>query len=151
MVNISGSVDEQIDAIAKLVNNGQYLIMTIETPDNEKSYIAQKIIDHCKNAKVAIVSVDSIRNILFGDNSDKDNNEYVFNVVYRLCRKNFNNGYSVILDSASIDKESRKREMKQAIPFSMDDIIHTIGVNVKNDASIIEKAEFDYLASILNT
>lgn len=62
----------------------------------------------CKDLKLPVVSTDSIRFQMFGDEADQSNPEKVFNMAYMMTANCLRVGSDVIFDATSTTEWSRK-------------------------------------------
>ena len=103
MIEVTGTFDEKMDRLKELIQEKPCLILPMAIPGSGKSYISKKIVQVCRNDKVKIVSTDAIRKELFGSEESQEDNNLVFLIAHRQCRKWFYHGFSVIFDAVNID------------------------------------------------
>lgn len=84
----------------------QELIMLIGLPGSGKSTFANKIAKDCEN--YVVVSTDSIRKEIYGDEAIQGNGNKIFERAYALIDNHLRNGYSVIFDATNIRRKGRK-------------------------------------------
>lgn len=80
-------------------------------PSSGKSYIAKEEIS--KQGDFVICSSDEIREELFGDIYNQNNNEEVFNILHQRVKENLKNGKNVIYDACNINSRRRRAFLKE--------------------------------------
>ena len=84
----------------------QELIMLIGLPGSGKSTLASKIAKDCRN--YIVVSTDSVRKEIYGDEAIQGDGNKVFERAYALIDYYLRDGYSVIFDATNVRRKSRK-------------------------------------------
>lgn len=81
------------------------LMMLCGLPGAGKSHYAKKI---SEENDFVIYSSDTIREELFGDINNQDNNEEVFKELHKKVKENLKNGKNVIYDACNISSKRRR-------------------------------------------
>ena len=83
----------------------QKFIMMIGLPASGKSTVAKELQKQCKDC--VIISSDTLRKELFGDENDQSDNERVFKTFYKRVHQALSEGKSVITDATFINFKKR--------------------------------------------
>lgn len=99
-----------------------FFTMMIGLPGSGKSTLARKMAD---SIGAVIVSTDSIRGELFGNEEDQSNPEKVFGIALHRIKQNIEDGKSVIFDATNLSAKGRMR------------ILNTLPKNIVKRAYIV--------------
>lgn len=88
-------------------------IMLCGLPGSGKSTYAQKL----TASGYAVVSSDTIRYELFGDENDQSNNGLVFYTMRQRMLECFERGQNVVFDATNINRKDRKETLKVIPPY----------------------------------
>ena len=91
---------------------------------------------YAKTLKVPIVSSDSIRAELFGDENDQDHNAEVFTEVEKRIRNYLKNGESCTLDATNLSRKRRRNFLKTISNY--DDVEH-VAILIATDIDLCLK------------
>lgn len=84
--------------------------MMVGLPGSGKSYYAKELSD--KESNTFILSSDSIRLELFGDENEQGKNEIVFNELHKRVHKLLSDGLNVIYDATNLNSKRRRKFLK---------------------------------------
>ena len=107
------------------------LIVMVGIPGSGKSYRAGI---YAKYNDVKILSSDTYRKQLFGDENDQTHNEAVFQALYKDACKFITEGKDVIIDATNTTLKARKRifaELKKVLPLCTEIIAWVVATKVE--------------------
>lgn len=110
------------------MNKKGTLILPIAIPGAGKSSWAESY--KVLNPDTIIVSSDSIRKEIYGDENDQTHNCEVFNLVNSRCREGLLEGKTVICDATNLNRKRRMSFIKSMPPCNVEAVVFAIPFEV---------------------
>lgn len=111
----------------------QELISMVGLPASGKSTIAQQYNDK----GYTILSSDQMRQELFGDVNNQENNTILFNALYRDARIKLSQGQNVVIDATNLSSKRRVSGLESILKNTKKDLIQLDRSNIHVVAEIV--------------
>lgn len=102
------------------------LIFLIGLPGSGKTTYAKNNLSNCE-----ILSSDSIRKELFGDETCQADNKLIFSTLYERAKEHLKNGKDVVIDATNVKLIERQKALSEFKDFSVKRIAIVINTPVK--------------------
>lgn len=98
------------------LNQGSIFIMMCGAPGSGKTTAAKTLSE--SSDMWTIVATDAIREELFNDRYNQEDNKQVYSTAYNRIVTGLKNGDNIIYDATNCNKHYRKKILKFAIPYA---------------------------------
>ena len=92
-------------------------IMLVGLPASGKSHFAKK---YAEKYDAVIHSSDALRQEMFGDENHQEDNDKLFQELFKRTKKDLSNGKSVIFDACNINSKRRRTLLRELERFDME-------------------------------